>query len=209
MSGLSVEIRTDSGKGVARKLRADGRIPAVLYGHNKQPMSLSLDPRVLERQLAAEGHNALFDLSGDASVDGKTVLVKDIQRHPVRGTPIHADLFEIAADEKLHVPVEVHIVGTAKGVRIDKGLLDHVLREVEVECLPRQIPDRIDVDVTDLGLGESIHASDLALPEGVVLRTPGDLAVVGVAAPSAAAEETATAEGEGGEEKAAEGGGGD
>lgn len=204
MSGLAVELRNESGKGVARKLRAAGRIPAVLYGHGKEPLALSLDPRVLEKQLSEEGHNALFDLSGDGAISGRTVLVKEVQRHPVRGTPLHADLFEIDANEKIHVQIEVHVVGTAKGVSLDRGLLDHVLREVEVECLPRAIPERIDIDVSELRLGESIHASDLQLPDGVDLRTNGELAVVAIAAPTVEAEPVA-AEGAEGEDAGEDG----
>lgn len=212
MSQLAVEVREDKGKGVARKLRAQGRIPAVMYGQGKSPVSLSLEPRSLEKLLAAEGHNALFDLSGPG-VGKRTVLVKDLQRDPVRGGLLHADLFEIDANESITVKVSLHLVGTPVGVSIDGGLVDHSLREVEIECLPRAIPERIDVDITNLHLGDALHVSDVALPEGVTLVTHGELAVVSViaakveeAAPVAAADAAAPADAAAGDAGAAKAG---
>lgn len=212
MSQLAVEVREDKGKGVARKLRAQGRIPAVMYGQGNAPVSLSLEPRSLEKLLAAEGHNALFDLSGPG-VGKRTVLVKDLQRDPVRGGLLHADLFEIDANEAITVKVSLHLVGTPVGVSIDGGLVDHSLREVEIECLPRAIPERIDVDITNLHLGDALHVSDVALPEGVTLVTHGELAVVSViaakveeAAPAVAADAAAPADAAAGDAGAAKAG---
>ena len=190
MSSIAVEVRENAGKGVARKLRAAGRIPAVLYGQGRDPISLDLEPRVLERLLHDEGHNALFDLSGASSVSGRTVLVKALQRHPVRGDLMHADFFEIDADQKITVSVSLHLVGTPVGVAMDGGLLDHSIRELELDCLPRAIPESIDVDVTELHLGETLHVSDIATPDGVEIRTNAELGVVSVVAPRAEAEPT-------------------
>jgi len=211
VSTIAVEIRDQSGKGVARKLRAAGRIPAVLYGQGMDPVALALEPRGLEKLLSSEGHNALFELDGGGSMKGRTVLVKALQRHPVRGELIHADFFEIDAKKTISVHVAIHLVGTPVGVSMDGGLIEHTLREVELDCLPRSIPDSIDVDVSEMALGESLHVSDLPLPEGVEMKTHDELAVVSVVAPKV--EETPVAEeAVEGAEAAAEGdaeGGGD
>jgi len=188
VSTIAVEVREQAGKGVARKLRAPGRIPAVLYGQGQEPVSLTLEPLVLERLLHSEGHNALFELEGGSAVEGRTVLVKAMQRHPVRGNLIHADLYEIDVQKKITVSVAVHLVGTPLGVSIDGGLVEHTLREVELDCLPRAIPDSIDLDISELHLGETLHVSDLPLVEGVELKTHGELAVISVVAPKAEEE---------------------
>ena len=188
MSTIAVEVREQAGKGVARKLRAPGRIPAVLYGPGQEPVSLTLEPLVLARLLHSEGHNALFELEGGSAVEGRTVLVKAMQRHPVRGNLIHADLYEIDVQKKITVSVAVHLVGTPLGVSIDGGLVEHTLREVELDCLPRAIPDSIDLDISELHLGETLHVSDLPLVEGVELKTHGELAVISVVAPKAEEE---------------------
>lgn len=179
MSQLAVEVRESGGKGVARKLRQEGRIPAVLYGQGKDPVSLALEPRVLEKLLHDEGHNALFDLEADG-LGSRTVLVKSVQRHPVRGELIHADFFEINVSETITVSVTLHLVGTPIGVTQDGGIVDHQLREVELDCLPRAIPESIDVDVAAMNLGETLHVSDIVLPEGVEMKTHAELAVVSV-----------------------------
>lgn len=204
---LAVEIREGTGKGVARKLRVTGRVPAVVYGHGKASVSLTLDPAVLESMLRKShaGLNTLFELAGDASVNGKTVLVKELQRDPVRGNMVHADLFEIDTTERIAVSVPVHVIGTAEGVTLG-GLLDHVLREIELDCLPSAIPDELIVDVTNLIMGEAIHVSDLEVPEGVHVRTHADLPVVSIVAPTVEeepeVEEGAEAVAEGDEPKA-------
>jgi large subunit ribosomal protein L25 len=183
VSTISVEVRDASGKGVARKLRAAGRIPAVLYGQGRAPVALALEPRGLERLLHSEGHNALFDLDGAEPVKGRTVLVKALQRHPVRGELMHADLYEIDVSKTITVSVGIHLVGTPVGVSLDGGLVEHTLREVELDCLPGSIPDFLDLDVGELQLGETLHVSDLRLPDGVEMKTQTELAVVSVVAP--------------------------
>lgn len=188
MSTIPVEVREHAGKGVARKLRAVGRIPAVLYGQGHDPVSLTLEPRALERLLRSEGHNALFELEGGDAVEGRTVLVKATQRHPVRGELMHADLFEIDVQKMITVSVAIHLVGTPVGVSLDEGLVEHTLREVELDCLPRAIPDSIDLEISELHLGETLHVSDLPLLEGVEMKTQTELAVVSVVAPKAEEE---------------------
>lgn len=225
MSELSIEValREGRGKGANRKLRADGRIPAVVYGHGNEPVALSLDPVQLDRKIKAShaGMNTLFDLTGEGSVAGRTVLVKELQREPVRGSLLHADLFEISADEQIQVAVPIHLSGDAAGVMMG-GVIEHVLREVEISCLPRAIPDEIVADVAALEIGDSLHVSDLPLPEGIELITDASLSVVSVILPKVVEEETeaaaedeaaegeaAEAPAEGAEEKPAEGGEGD
>ncbi len=208
-ASLAVELREGTGKGAARRLRRDGRIPGVVYGAKTANLSISLDPRELDRLIRTShaGVNTLIDLAGPNEVSGKTVLVKELQREPVRGALLHADLFEIDANARVRVSVPVHLSGTAQGVTMG-GLLDHALREVEIDCLARSIPDEIVVDVSGLDIGDSIHVSDLAVPEGVELQTSEELSVVSVVAPKAeeepvveeldeAAAEAAAAAGEG------------
>ena len=193
---IAVEIREGAGKGVARKLRAAGRVPAVLYGHGLASVRLSLDPSALEHVIKSSdaGLNTLIALEGDASVAGKTVLVKELQRDPVDRRMLHADLFEVDPRERITVSVPLQVVGTAPGVSLSGGLLDHSIREIELDCLPRAIPDTIEVDVSSLELGDSLHVRDLVLPEGVELKTDSDLSVISIVAPSVAEEPVAEAE---------------
>lgn len=191
---LAVELREGTGKGVARKLRATGRIPGIYYGDGGPPKPVHLEARALERLLAtsAAGMNTLIDLKG-GGLDGKVVLVKELQRDPVKGRAVHADLYAVDVDRVVTVSVPVHLVGNATGVANQGGIMDHALREVELECLPRAIPEEIRVDVTHLELGDSVHVRDLVLPEGVELLTDPDLSVASVVAPRV--EEEAPAEG--------------
>jgi large subunit ribosomal protein L25 len=186
---LSVEVREHTGKGMGRRLRAGGRIPAILYGRGRESVPISLDPRLLEKLLATSdaGMNTLIDLAvaGRSDLAGKVVLVKELQRHPVRGSLLHADFYEVDLTKTIEVSVPIHVVGTAAGVALDGGILDQALRELEIECLPRAIPDQIDVDVSALMIGQSIHVRELALPEGVKLLSDPDLSVVSVVAPAA------------------------
>lgn len=201
-TSIPVQIRDTRGKGAARRLRAAEKIPAELYGHGKSNFSLQLDPVQLDRLLHAShaGMNTLIDLEGAPEVAGKVVLVKDMQRHPVRGTMVHVDFYEVNPDERIVVNVPIHLTGTAHGVTMG-GLLDHSLRELELDCLPRAIPDEVVVDVSALDIGDSVHVNELALPDGTELRTDPELSVVSVTAPVAEeVEETEEgAEGEGAE----------
>lgn len=202
---LEIQAREGRGKGAARKLRATGKIPGICYGRDTQVVSIAFDPRALERLLAASeaGMNTLIDLRG-ASLDGRTVLVKELQRDPVSGRPVHADLYAVDLTRTVEVEVPVHLNGKAAGVEMG-GILDHSLREVELECLPTAIPKELRVDVSALQIGDSIHVRDIVLPEGVVLLSDPNLSVVSVVAP-AVVEEAAPAEAvEGAEAAPAEG----
>ena len=189
---IDVELREGRGKSVTRKLRARGRIPAVVYGYGIEPLPLTVDPVQLERKVRAShaGMNTLFDLVGVRSLAGRTALLKEIQRHPVRGVPVHADFYVIDVTQKIQVKVPIHISGSAPGV-LSGGVVEHSLREVEIACLPNAIPDEIIADVSALQVGDSLHVSDLALPEGVELRSDPALSVVSVLIPRA--EEVAAA----------------
>lgn len=200
-NALSAEPREGTGKGVARKLRAKGVIPAVVYGRKRAAQSISVKPEDLQKLLRGKsGMNTLIDLSLGGTTS--TVLVKGLERDPVRGRYLHADFYEVDLTQRVTVSVPVHLVGKAAGTDFG-GILDHPLRELSIECLPREIPERIDVDVTALGVNDSIHVSDLKLAPGLTIKTDGSLAVASVvlpqaeeAAPAAAAAEGAVVEGE-------------
>lgn len=183
-TSLAVAIREERGKGVARRLRRAQRIPAVVYGSEFASVSISLDPVELEQLIRTShaGVNTLIDLAGASEVAGKTVLVKELQRDPVHGGLLHADLFEVDPNARIRVSVPIHLTGTAHGVTMG-GLIDHSLRTLELDCLPMAIPDDVMVDVSALDVGDSIHVSDIRLPEGVELHTPSQLSVVSVVAP--------------------------
>ena len=190
-TSLAVELRDQTGKGAARRLRGTGRIPGVVYGSKLAAVSITLSGKELDKLIHTShaGVNTLIDLQGPNEVSGRTVLVKELQREPVRGALMHADLYEVDVTETVRVAVPVHLSGTAHGVTMG-GLLDHALREIEVDCLPRAIPDEFVVDVSGLDVGESVHVRDLTLPEGVELHTSEEQSVVSVVAPRIEEEPT-------------------
>lgn len=195
---LKVELRETSGKGVARKLRQNGRIPGVLYGRGRSAQPVTLDPMLLDRALhrSEAGMNTLFDLQVEGGSGAeRVVLVKELQREPARGTPLHADLYEVDLTATVEVDVPIHLVGTPVGVSMEGGIMDHAHRSLAVECLPRSIPDELTLDVRGLNIGDSLHVSDIAIPAGVELRDDPEISVVSVVAPRVE-EEAAPAEGE-------------
>ena len=186
---LSADDRGATGKGANRKLRVAGRIPAVIYGKSRDAQSVTLDPKALETLLhkSGAGLNTLIDLSVSGRTD--TVLVKELQRHPVHGSYVHVDFFKVDLTQKITVSVPIHFVGKARGVEFG-GILDHPLRELEVECLPRAIPEFVEVDVSALEVGQAIHVSEVRLPEGVEVKTDPTLPVASVVLPAAEVEAT-------------------
>ena len=184
---LSAETRTETGKGPNRRLRVSGKIPAVIYGKGRDAQSVTLDPKALETLLhkSGAGLNTLIDLSVAGRTD--TVLVKELQRHPVYGSYVHVDFFKVDLTQKITVSVPIHFTGKARGVEFG-GILDHPLRELEVECLPRAIPEFVEVDVSALEIGQAIHVSELRLPEGVEVKTDPTLPVASVVLPAAEVE---------------------
>jgi len=181
---MTAQIRDKAGKGVARSLRREKRIPAVLYSHGKS-MPLSLVSKDVSKVLNIEGgEHALINLKleGGADAGERMALIKDYQVDPLSGGLLHLDLMEVAMNEKVKVPVAVHLTGSAVGVK-DGGILQHALRQLEVECLPAQIPDFLEVDVASLNIHESVHVRDISVAEGVRILTDGDATVVTIQPP--------------------------
>ena len=203
-TALVVESRAATGKGAVRKLRAAGRIPAILYGQGKESVPLSIDPRALEKVLRVGGANALLDLTveGRPELGSPVALVKELQRHPIRGTIMHADLYQVDLTRTVEVEVPVHLIGKAKGIDFG-GILEHSLREIALECLPRSIPASIEVDISNMEIGDVIHVRDLVLPPGVSLMSDPDLGVVHVALPAAEEEAPVAVAAEGAADAAA------
>ncbi len=176
---LQSEIRSGVGKGAARQLRREGKIPAVLYRAGTS-MAISLNPKDISGFLrSASGENTLITLHMEGG-DPRVAILRELQRDPLTGRILHADLFEISMDEPIDVQVPVFIVGSVPvGVK-DGGLLQHYTRVLSVRCLPALIPDRIEVDASRLGIRQSIHAKDIPLKTGVSMITDGDRVVVTV-----------------------------
>ena len=177
---LNIELRNESGKGICRRLRSAGRIPGIVYGKGIDSVSVSIDQRELMKIIAGEGgRNTLINLNGGDSLNGSVVIVADMLLEALKGTPRHVDLHKVKMDEKVRVEVKIKLKGIAKGVK-EGGLLDFVKHEVEIECLPSQIPDHIDLDVSELTIGHSIHLSELQLPAGIRILDDPKISIVSV-----------------------------
>jgi len=184
---LEAKARADVGKGASRRLRRlAGEIPAIIYGAGEEPASITLRHDDI---LHATENEAFFTHILELNVDGnkESVIIKDLQRHPAKPLIMHADFQRVKADQELHVNIPLHFINEEKciGVRQEEGQISHLMNELEVMCLPKDLPEYIEVDVGDMHLGDAIHISDLALPEGVssVSLTHGeenDLAIVQV-----------------------------
>jgi large subunit ribosomal protein L25 len=194
-TSINAEERATRGKGAARQMRRDGRIPAVVYGKGREPQALSINGQ--------EFHKILVDLKGeikstvfDLQVGKKTAtaLVRELQRHPTKLSVQHVDFYEIHAGEKIHLEVPVHLTGIADGVRNGGGVLDQGIREILVEVLPRHIPDHFELDVTDLAVGKSLQVGDIPVENATVL-TDLDTTVCSVIPPRIEEEEEEEEEG--------------
>lgn len=198
-ASFSATTRTATGKGVARKLRAAGKVPAVIYGHAREPQALELDAHQFQLLLEKVPYTStVIELEIQGAAMART-LIREIQRHPFKKQIIHVDFQELVAGEKVTVKVPVHLVGTPEGVRVGGGVLDHINHEVEITVDPSSIPTHFDVDVSNLTIGHSIHAGDIVLAEGIELLTDADVTICVCHAPkveaeSAAGEEAAAAE---------------
>jgi large subunit ribosomal protein L25 len=179
---LSAKPRTDTGSGVARKLRQGGEVPGVIYGHSRQPQSLAINTRELERLLSqVNAASTVIELSVDGAV--ARTLIREIQRHPFRRQILHVDFQELVAGEKVTVSVPLRFTGTAEGVRNAGGILEEVMHQLHIRVDPSAIPDHIDVDVTNVAIGHSLHVSDIVLPEGLTVLDEEDATICVVAAP--------------------------
>lgn len=185
---LKAQIRKSVGKGTARKVRAKGLIPAIFYGAGLEPLPLSVDHHDFEKAISKTGStNVLFDLEieGNKAV---AVMVRDYQADVLDRHLLHVDFQKIDLKKKVKVEVPIHLVGKAPGVK-EGGILEHIRRHLEVICLPTAIPEAIDVDVSHLQIGNTIHVQDLELPKGVEMSPMTNVTVAAVAAPVAEKEE--------------------
>jgi large subunit ribosomal protein L25 len=191
---LSANIRQSSGNGPARRLRREGSMPAVLYGPTTSPVMLAVNIRDLEH-VVQKGNlrRTIFSLTVQGSQTGaKPVVIKELQAHPVTGRFLHVDFYEIDMNRKLRIMVPLAIKGKAAGEE-DGGMLQIIEREIEVLCLPQEIPDSLELDVSALGIGDVLHVKDLALPAGVELPSAANYTLVTVVSPKAEAAPTAAA----------------
>jgi len=165
---LNAELRTDTGKGASRRLRHANKVPAILYGAGKEPESLTLEQKDVQYELQ---HEAFFTQVLELNVGGKKqdVLLRDLQHHPYKQDILHMDFQRVEAKKEMHVNIPLHFINEdiAPGVKTEGGAISHVMSEVEIVCLPKNIPEFIDVDLSELHMGEIVHLSDLKMPAGV------------------------------------------
>ena len=182
---ITADARTATKKGAARRLRRSGKIPAIMYGHSGTT-ALTLDAHDFQAKFRDVSENTIINLTiGSASYD---VLVKDFQEDILTDSIIHVDFYEIEAGKSLRTQIPVHIVGTPLGVR-EGGILEHLLYSLEVECLPKDIPEQFDIDVENLDIGDSVHVRDIEIPSEVRLLSSEDLVIVSITTPRAEVEE--------------------
>jgi large subunit ribosomal protein L25 len=181
---VSAKNRTETGKNVNRRLRVSGLIPGVLYGSSKKPVPVSVSPKEIGTILRSKtGENTLFDLDLDGS--RRTVILKEFQLEPIKGSLLHADFYEVALDKLLQVSVHVELVGVPVGVKVQGGIVDWVTRELEIESLPRDIPEKITVDISNLEIGKHVRVADIQAPDKVKILTEPDIVIAHVVAPRA------------------------
>lgn len=190
---LTIEVRDKVGKGISRRLRVAGRVPAVVYGKGIEPVPVSVDKKEFSQAIAGEGGiNHLITLKGGGALDGSTVIVADLVCNALKGDAVHVDLHKINMEDKVKVTVPISLKGSAIGVK-EGGLLDLVKHDLEIECLPAQIPEHVVVDITDLGIGGSLHVSDVKLPVGIKVLGDQKAAIVNILGRAPEAEKSAEA----------------
>jgi large subunit ribosomal protein L25 len=191
---LDVEKRSTTGKNEARRSRVGGRIPAVVYGAGKANVPISVNHKALADVFReGAGENAIFLLKLAGSDQSRHAMIRELQRHPVSRKPVHIDFVRVLMDVKVTVKVPIEVVGVAKGVKADAGILDVVTREIEIECLPGNIPAHIAVDVTELSIGDAIRISELPALEGVTIVDNPEKVVLHVTHPTREEEPAAVA----------------
>ena len=191
---LTASTRDTTGKGAARTLRSAGQIPAVIYGHAREPQSLAIPSREFEKLLervSAESTVIELNLAGGVA----RTLIREIQRHPFKKQILHIDFQELVAGEKVSVNVPIVLTGTPEGVRVSGGILSQVMSELSIRCDPVNIPRRIEADVTNVAIGHSLHVSDLKVPEGVEILDDADTTIAVVSAPKVEVEAPVAGEG--------------
>jgi len=190
---LSASPRTTVGKGAARTLRSAGQIPAVIYGHAREPLSLAISAREVEKLLErVTAESTVIELTLASGV--ARTLIREVQRHPFKKQILHIDFQELVAGEKVSVNVPIVLTGTPDGVRLSGGILSQVMSELSIRVDPVNIPRRIEADVTHVVIGHSLHVSDLKVPEGVEILDEADATIAVVSAPKVEAEPTPAAE---------------
>lgn len=173
-----VAKRDQKGKNAVRSMRKQGQTPGIIYGCHKEPIAVSVNSK--EFHLSLHSGDRMWKLDAeDGSFESKTVLVKEVQFNELTQEPLHVDFEEIAMDEKIHLTVPLELKGTSAGQKAG-GVVSHLLHDVDVECLPASLPEKIIVDISALEIGDNLHLSDIVLPEGVVALTSGDTTVVAV-----------------------------
>src|SRR5881409_3808665 len=193
---LKAEPRASVGRSAVRKLKARGVIPAIIYGGKDKPQPLQVSAREINTMMShASGENVLVELEIAGEKSSRTALVQEVQHSPVGGDIRHVDFHAISMDETIQAEVPLEPIGTANGVKNFGGLLEQSLRALTIECLPRDLPDRITVDISQLNIGDSIHVRDIQLPSGVTAKVQLDLTAFSVLAP-VVEEEPAVAEAE-------------
>jgi large subunit ribosomal protein L25 len=180
---LKAEHRSATGRSAARKLKAQGVIPAVVYGGKDKAQPLQVSARDVNAMLShASGENILVEL--EIAGGSKMALVQEIQHSPIGGRVLHIDFHAVSMDETIHADVPLEPTGIANGVKNFGGLLEQSLRSLSIECLPRDLPDRVTVDVSELNIGDTIHVRDIKLPQGVKAKAQADLTAFSVVAPA-------------------------
>jgi large subunit ribosomal protein L25 len=188
---LKAEKRNDKGKSVARKLRKEGRIPAILYGRDVEPLPITVSAREWELLSRHVKRNAILsmELLAGEKAENRPVMVKEVQKECVKDRVLHIDFLQVSMERKIEVEISIHLKGELKGAA-KEALVEQHIRSVRVECLPTQIPEILEIDISDLGIGDSIHVGDISLP-GVTMIEGADVAIVTIAHPGG--EETPAA----------------
>lgn len=200
---LTVTNRTETGRGPVRRLRASGKVPAVIYGKSgSRPLTLE-EPQLRKLMRAISGAAAIVKIKDDANNESLSII-QEVMRDPVTDRFEHVDFHEVSATEKMHAVLPVHIKGEAAGVKNENGVIDFVAHQVDIECLPKDLPEFIDLDISSLSVGESIHIKDLPSISGVKILNDAESVVVACVAPTKV-EEAESAQEEGEETPEAEG----
>ncbi len=197
LQSLKVNTRSATGKGAARQARRDGNVPGILYGLSADPVQLTINAREFEILLQGEqGEHAMLQLEFEDKPElNGPAMIKDVQHHPVRDNATHTDLLRIDLTKRIHTVVSVRLEGHARGV-VEGGVIDHQTREVEILCLPMEVPDAFVLNIENMDIGDNVHVRDLVIPDNIELLTNGDRALAAVHAPRVVVEDVVVVEGE-------------